>query len=290
MDITAKMVKELRERTGSGMMQCKKALIEAEGDIEKAIEAMRKAGEAQAIKKGSRIAAEGIVIAKTDGNRAAMIEINAETDFVARDESFKHFANNVADIILHNDTHDIDAINALSYGDGQTVEEARQSLIANIGENVKLRRAAMINNNNPKAAYVHGSKIGVLVELEGGDNTLAKDIAMHVAAMNPTNISPDDVDPALIEKEKDIFSAQAKDSGKPAEIIEKMIAGRVRKFLQEITLVGQPFVKDSSQTVGDLLKMNNATVIRADRFEVGEGIEKEETDFAKEVMDQVRGA
>lgn len=290
MDITAQMVKTLREKTGSGMMQCKKALVAANGNMDDAVDALRKAGEAQAVKKGNRIAAEGTVIALTDNNNAAMIEINTETDFVARDDNFKQFASSVAGIVLENSTDDLNKIADLIHHDDQTIEQARQSLINTIGENIQLRRAMTLSSDNPKAAYVHGSKIAVLVELDGGDEALAKDIAMHVAALNPTNITAEEVDPALIEKEKDIFTAQAKDSGKPAEIIEKMIQGRVRKFLQEITLVGQPFVKDPSQTVGQLLNAHNASVLRAVRFEVGEGIEKEDSDFVKEVQEQMRGA
>jgi len=271
-------------------MQCKKALVAANGNIEEAANAMRKSGQAQAVKKGTRVAAEGIVIVKTQDNNVALVEINSETDFVARDESFKTFADKVAEIILKNDTQDIEAISDLAYDNDQTIEEARQTLIGNIGENIKIRRAARVNTSNSKAAYTHGNKIGVFVELKGGDDTMAKDIAMHIAAMNPMYILPEEIDNSLVEKEKEIIVAQTQASGKPPEIIEKMVEGRIRKFKDEISLTGQPFVKDNKQTVGLLLNNKQASVVQFVRFEVGEGIEKETVDFAKEVMDQVKGA
>ncbi|HHQ69831.1 MAG TPA: elongation factor Ts [Halothiobacillaceae bacterium] len=290
MAITAALVKQLRDRTGSGMMECKKALVEADGDIDLAIENMRKSGLAKADKKAGRVAAEGqvAIAVSDDGKTAALVEVNSETDFVSKGDDFTNFAQSVADKILSEDPADIDAVRALDLG-GQTAEEARKALVAKLGENIQLRRFVRMSTSGVIGAYRHGERIGVLVDLAGGDQELARDLAMHVAASRPECVSEADVDPALVEKEREIYRAQAAESGKPPEIVEKMIEGRIRKFLGEITLVGQPFVKDPDQTVAKLLESKGAQVNRFARMEVGEGIEKEETDFAAEVMAQVKG-
>jgi len=291
MAITASLVKELRERTGSGMMECKKALVETDGDIEAAIEQMRKSGLAKADKKADRVAAEGqVAIALSDDRKsAAMVEINSETDFVAKGDDFAGFAQGVAEQILANDPADLDAVNELEV-DGEAAGDRRKALVAKLGENIQIRRFVRIATSGVVGAYRHGERIGVLVELEGGNEELARDLAMHVAASQPTCVDESQVDEATLEKEREIFRAQAAESGKPPEIVEKMIEGRLRKFLAEITLVGQPFVKDPDQTVGQLLKKEGAKVVRFERMEVGEGIEKEEADFAAEVMAQVKGS
>lgn len=291
MAITASLVKELRERTGAGMMECKKALTAAEGDIEKAIEDMRKSGQAKAAKKAGRVAAEGVVIVKAsaDGKQAIMLEINTETDFVARDDTFSAFANAVADVALATQAHDVAALSASEFSAGKTVETAREETVAKIGENIQLRRVYCLQTDGVIGAYAHGVRIGVLLDMQGGDLTLAKDVAMHIAAMRPEAVSPEQVPDSVIEKEKEIFSAQAAESGKPAEIIEKMITGRMKKFLAEVSLTGQAFVRDPNQTIADLLKAKSAEVKSFVRFEVGEGIEKEETDFAAEVKAAVEG-
>jgi len=294
MGITAAQVKELRERTGSGMMECKKMLVETGGDIDAAIEMMRKSGMAKADKKAGRVAAEGIIVfrASEDGKSGAIVEINSETDFVAKADGFINFADQVADTVVATKVADIDALLAgpMNGAEG-TVNETRMALIANIGENINVRRFANYNSDaGIVGGYLHGVRIGVIVELEGGDADLARDIAMHIAASKPLAISADDVSADVLQKEKDIFSAQAAESGKPAEIIEKMVEGRIRKYLAEITLEGQAFVKDPDTSVGKLLEKNNAKVVRFDRLEVGEGIEKVEEDFAAEVMAQVKGS
>jgi elongation factor Ts len=292
MAITASLVKELRERTGAGMMECKKALVETNGDIETAIDNMRKSGAAKAEKKAGRIAAEGVIITKSsdDGKIAAIVEVNSETDFVARDESFKEFANNVVDAALTNKTTDVADLNAVVLASGDTVETARTNLIAKIGENISVRRVQIVEaTDGALASYIHGGRIGVIIALKDGDVELAKDIAMHAAATNPQFVNPEDISEDVYNREKEIFTAQAQESGKPAEIIEKMIVGRMRKFAAEVSLVGQPFVKDPSMTVSELLKQANASVTSMVRFEVGEGIEKKEEDFASEVMAQVKG-
>ena len=273
MAVTAAMVKELRERTGAGMMECKKALVEAGGDMEAAVDAMRMAGLAKADKKASRVAAEGkIALASSaDGKSAVMVEVNSETDFVAKDAGFNAFANAVAENALAENAADIDALLATRIGE-ETVEEARQALIAKIGENIQVRRFVSTTTNGTLGAYVHGGKIGVLVEVDGGDAELAHDIALHVAAMNPEFISDADVPADVMAHEKEILVAQAQDSGKPAEIIEKMVQGRLRKHLAGITLLGQPFVKDGDLTVAKLLKQKGATVTAFHRLAVGEGI------------------
>ena len=289
MAITAALVKELRDRTGAGMMECKKALVETNGDIELAIENMRKSGQAKAAKKAGRIAAEGIILARSNNTNAVILEVNSETDFVSRDESFLAFANAVADAALANATTSVDALNAIDL-DGKTVEEARLALVSKIGENIQVRRVELIALNGANAAsYIHGGRIGVIVSVNGGDEALSNDIAMHVAASNPQVVNPEQVSEEVIAKEKEIFVAQAKESGKPDNIIEKMIGGRLKKFLGEISLTGQPFVKDPSTSVGDLLKSHGAEVNSFIRYEVGEGIEKKQEDFAAEVMAQVQG-
>jgi len=293
MAITAATVKELRECTGAGMMDCKKALQEADGNVEKAIENMRKSGMAKAAKKAGRIAAEGLVIIKqnVESAQVAIAEINSETDFVTKDDNFKGFCEQVATCILAEQPTDIDNLMESKVGDtGQTIEETRQQLVAKIGENTSVRRFSLIDAaQGILGSYLHGVRIGVVVELEGGDEALAKDIAMHIAASNPTCIAEEDVPQELLAKEKDILVAQAEESGKPPEIIEKMIGGRINKFLKEITLLGQPFVKEPDQTVARLLESAGATVKSFIRYEVGEGIEKRNDNFAEEVMAQAKG-
>ena len=289
--ISASLVKDLRERTGSGMMECKKALVETGGDIEAAIEYMRKNGMAKADKKAGRVAAEGQigVAVSDDGHIAAMVEVNSETDFVAKNPDFAGFVQAVADRVLADNPADMDALMALQI-DGQTIEEKRKALVAKLGENLQVRRFERYETTGAVGAYRHGERIGVLVELQGGEVALARDIAMHVAATRPVCVNESDVDADLVAKEREIFIAQAADSGKPAEIVEKMVEGRIRKFLAEVALVGQPFVKEPDLTVGKLLKNKGATCVRFARIEVGEGIEKDTTDFAAEVMAQVKGA
>jgi elongation factor Ts len=285
------MVKDLRERTGAGMMECKNALVEANGDMEAAIEHLRKTGLAQADKKASRTAAEGVIaLAVSDDNRrAVLVEINCETDFVAKDDNFISFAEAVASNALAQGGSDTEALMSTEI-DGNTVEEARQALVTKIGENVQVRRMVGRETDGVLGAYVQGGKIGVLVELEGGDEPLARDIAMHVAAMNPEFVSADDVPADVVAKEQEILAAQAQEEAKggtkPPEIIEKMVSGRLRKHLSSITLLGQPFVKDSDLTVEQLLSQAGATVAGFERLVVGEGIEKEESDFAAEVLQQ----
>jgi elongation factor Ts len=292
MAITAAQVKELRERTGAGMMECKKALVETDGNIETAIDNMRKSGAAKAEKKAGRVAAEGVVVTRVNdqANFAVIVEINSETDFVARDDSFKAFTDAVVDAALANKTNSVDALSAATVASGETVELARTNLIAKIGENITVRRVQTVESTDGALnTYIHGGRIGVVAALKGGDADLAKDIAMHAAATNPQFITPEEISEDVYNREKDIFTAQAIASGKPAEIAEKMVVGRMRKFAAEVCLVGQSFVKDPSTTVGDLLKSNSAEVIELVRLEVGEGIEKVEDDFAAEVMAQVKG-
>lgn len=291
MAITAALVKELRERTGAGMMECKKALVETDGDIDAAIELMRKQGMAKADKKAGRVAAEGVieVACSDDGKTVALVEVNSETDFVAKDENFLSFSKAVAAVALAEKPVDAAALSALSL-DGQTVDEARQALIAKIGENITVRRCQVIEcRGDVLGVYSHGVRIGVVVDLKGGDEDLARDLAMHIAASRPVCVSQDDVPAELVEKEKEIVTAQAAESGKPAEIIEKMVTGRINKFLNEISLLGQPFVKDPDQKIEKLLKSAGAEVVSFTRLEVGEGIEKKTESFADEVMAQVKG-
>ncbi len=292
--ISAGMVKELRERTASGMMECKKALVEANGDMELAIENMRKAGLAKADKKSGRIAAEGIIGVKVsdDGKSVAIVDINCETDFVAKADDFVNFVNSVSLALLNAENIETEEqLLAMPLEGGVTVDEMRRGLISKLGENITVRRFEKFKTpEGGTACYLHGSKIGVIVELAVADNELGKDIAMHVAASKPAYVSEDQVPADTIEKEKEIFMAQSAESGKPAEIIEKMIAGQIRKFLAEVTLLGQPFIKDDKTTVGKLVASKGNTVVRFIRFEVGEGIEKKEENFAEEVMAQVNGA
>lgn len=289
--ISAGLVMQLRERTGAGMMECKKFLIATNGDIEEAIMEMRKAGQAKADKKADRVAAEGvIVIARTaDESAAVMLEINSETDFVARDANFTGFADAVVNAALNTTTLDVNELSNQSVQDGSTIEQARQQLVAKIGENIKLRRVARLHcEGGVVGYYLHGSRIGVMVAVKNGTEALAKDIAMHIAASKPMVVSRDQVSAEAIENEREIFTAQAKESGKPQDIIDKMIEGRINKFVDEVSLLGQPFVKDPNTKVGQLLKEKNAEVISFIRFEVGEGIEKKEDNFVEEVMAQVR--
>lgn len=290
MAITAALVKELRERTGAGMMECKKFLTETDGDIEAAIETMRKAGMAKADKKAGRVAAEGLAKIKSsdDNKNAIIVEVNSETDFVTKGDDFIEFVDSIADCVLANKPADVETLLTLPLASGTAVEDRRKELIAKIGENMSVRRFEVIENADVIGTYQHGERIGVMVELEGGDATLGKDIAMHIAASKPVCVAEADVSKEALDKEREIFSAQAAESGKPENIIEKMVEGRIKKFLKEVTLLGQPFVKDPDQTVEQLLKANNASVKRFVRYEVGEGIEKKEENFADEVMAQIK--
>jgi elongation factor Ts len=294
MSITAAQVKELRERTGAGMMECKKALIESNGDIEAAIELMRKSGQAKAAKRAGRVASEGVIVVKAsaDGNAMALVEVNCETDFVAKDPGFTGFADAVAAYVLNGAAEDLDGLLAapLHPDEPATVNEAREALIVKLGENMNVRRFERLRVGTGRLySYLHGVRIGVVVELEGGDEALGKDLAMHIAASNPICVTAEDVPAEAIAKEREIFSAQAAESGKPQGIIEKMVEGRVRKFLGEVTLLGQPFVKDPDTPVEKLLKQHGARVLQFRRMEVGEGIEKKKENFAEEVAAQTRG-
>jgi elongation factor Ts len=287
--ITASLVKELRERTGSGMMECKKALVETDGDIDAAAELMRKSGAAKADKKAGRVAADGAIkaLVSDDGKTAVILEINSETDFVAKDENFQAFADEVLATVAQQKPVSVDALATMTMANGQGVEEARQSLIAKVGENIQVRRFEILESSASIASYLHGARIGVLVD-SSADTDLARDIAMHVAAVNPQFVDQDSVPTEFIESEKSILIAQAESSGKPAEIIEKIIQGRLEKLLAEVTLLGQPFVKDPDQKVGKLLSNAGASVTRFIRYEVGEGIEKKVEDFAAEVASQLK--
>ncbi len=293
MAITASQVKELRERTGAGMMECKKALVEADGDIDVAIEQMRKSGQAKAAKKAGRIAAEGLIsLSFNDGNtQAAMVEVNCETDFVAKDENFTSFAKAVAERVLAGGAENVDALMELSLHEGEdtTVNQAREALISKLGENMNVRRFASFQaSSGTLVSYLHGVRIGVVLELEGGSEELGRDLAMHIAATNPVCLSEDQMPQELLDKEREIVTAQAGESGKPEEIVAKMVDGRMRKYLAENTLLGQAFVKDPDTTVEKLLKSNGAKVLQFQRFEVGEGIEKKQENFAEEVMAQAK--
>ena len=293
MAITAAMVKTLRERTGAGMMDCKKALSETNGDMEAAVDLLRKKGMASADKKADRVAAEGIiaVAVSDDGKKAAIVEVNCETDFVAKGDDFQNFANAVAQVVLETGVVDPEQLAEQKLPSGQRVDEARRELIAKIGENVQIRRAELLQTEHGRiGVYRHGDRIGVVVVMEGGDDTVVRDVAMHIAASKPAAISADDVPAEVIAREREIFTAQAKESGKPDNIIEKMIEGRINKFLKEITLLGQPFVKNPDQTVEQLLKEMDAVVNQFARLEVGEGIEKKEENFAEEVAKQAAAA
>jgi elongation factor Ts len=291
MNITAEAVKQLRERTGAGMMECKRALIEANGDLDAAAELMRKQGLAKADKKATRVAAEGVIVIERagDGRKAAMAEVNCETDFVARQEDFRAFAQEVARRALAAHPKTLDDLLATATDGGETVDGRRRALIAKIGENIGVRRFAVLAAPTHLGAYVHGTRIGALVSVEGGNPSLAHDLAMHVAASNPRYISQSDVPSEIVEKEREILAEQARGEGKPPEIVAKMVEGRLRKSLNELTLMGQPFVKDPEVSIEKLLKGAGAKVLAFERFEVGAGIEKRQDDFVAEVMAQVKG-
>jgi elongation factor Ts len=287
MNITADTVKQLRERTGAGMMECKKALVETQGNLDAAAELMRKTGLAKADKKAARVAAEGAVAVERVGHSAALVEVNCETDFVARSDEFLSFARDIARTALEKAPTDLDGLLALAHG-ASSLEDQRRALIAKIGENISVRRFVRVTAPGTLGTYVHGGRIGALVALKGGDEALAKDLAMHVAAANPAYIDATGVPSAVLDKEREILAEQTKGEKKPPEIIAKMVEGRLRKYLAEITLVGQPFVKDPDTTVEKLLKKADATVVQFVRYEVGAGIEKKHDDFVGEVMAQVK--
>ena len=280
--VSAKMVKELRDRTGLGMMECKKALEESNGDVETAIDNLRKSGQAKAAKKAGNIAADGAIIIAQGDNKAFLLEVNCQTDFVAKDENFTAFAEAVANIALENNVTDVAAIAELPYGNGQTIEEARVSLVQKIGENIQVRRVEVLEGSN-LASYRHGLRIGVVVSFEGGNADTGKNLAMHIAAFNPVAVDDESVDADLLAREKDIIEAKARESGKPDNIVEKMIEGGLRKYLDEVTLLRQPYVMDNDKKVGEVLKAENVKVLGFKRLEVGEGIEKKQEDFAAEV-------
>jgi elongation factor Ts len=293
MSVTADSVRQLRERTGAGMMECKKALVACAGDLDAAAELMRKQGLAKADKRAARVAAEGVIVVErsTDGRAAAMVEINCETDFVAREHDFRNFAADLARVTLAGRLVDVQALLAAELAAGETVDARRRALVSKIGEHISVRRTVVLETSGVLGAYVHGTRIGALVALEGGTAALAHDLAMHVAASNPRYISIAQVPPEVVAKEREILTEQtAGKEGKSPEIIAKMIEGRLRKALNEMALLGQPFVKDPDQTVEKLLKGAGATVLRIERFEVGAGIEKKQTDFVAEVMAQVSAA
>lgn len=284
-EITASMVKELRELTGLGMMECKKALTEAGGDMKKAEDLLRIKSGAKASKAAGRIAAEGVIgsYISPDGKVGALVEVNCETDFVAKNDEFQAFARELAKLVAENDPADVEALSKLKLPSGQTVEEARQALIMKLGENLTIRRMARFATSGRLSVYLHGNRIGVMVDLDGGDETLGKDIAMHVAASKPIAISKEQVPAETIEREREIAKARALESGKPANIVDKIVEGSINKFLAEVTLLGQPFVKNPDQTVEQLLKAKGATVNAFTLFIVGEGIEKKAVDYAAEV-------
>ncbi len=292
MAITAALVKELRERTGSGMMDCKKALNETNGDMEEAIDLMRASGAAKAAKKSNRVAAEGLVKVNIspDNKTATILEINSETDFVTKGDAFINFVDTLGALALKTTPANIEEFLTQTLENGDTLEKSRENIVAKVGENVSIRRVQTVTvDTGVIGAYKHGERIAVLVVLEGGDEALAKDIAMHIAATHPECVTKDELDPELLEREKAIFVEQARESGKPDSIIEKMIVGRMNKFVNEVTLYGQSFVKDPDTTVGALAKANNAQVKSFIRYEVGEGIEKKEENFAEEVAAQMKG-
>ena len=295
MQITAAMVKALRERTGVGMMECKRFLAEADGDMERAIDLLRKSGQGRADKKAGRTAAEGVIAVETDGKGTyVLVEVNCETDFVARDEQFQAFSQAVARAVLQHAPADLEAISALDAGGG-SVEQARFELVGKIGENIRVRRFKRVAlRGDVSAVYMHGSRIGVLVDMSGGDEALARDVAMHVAASRPLCLTEEDVPADVLDKEKSVLRTQAEEQAekgnKPAEIVEKMVQGRLRKFLSEVTLLGQPFVKDPDQSVAKILNPRKAQVNAFCRFEVGEGIERKQENFAAEVEAQVKAA
>jgi elongation factor Ts len=287
MDIKPALVKELRERTGAGMMECKKALVETSGDIDLAAEYLRKAGAAKADKKSSRVAAEGRVAIRSDerAGRHVVLEVNSETDFVAKDDNFRAFVEKVAEAVLSQRPANVEAL-LRSTVDGRTVEELRLELVTKVGENISVRRFDVVEGNAMVGTYVHGTRIGVLVEVEGGDAALARDLAMQIASLAPRYVSGDDVPKEIVDKEREIIVAQTAEEKKPPEILAKMVEGKVRKFVDEITLTGQVFVKDDKKRVRDVLAANKAKVKSFRRYEVGEGIEKKTADFRAEVMAQ----
>ena len=293
MAITAALVKELRERTGAGMMDCKKALVETNADLEAAIDLMRASGAAKAAKKAGRVASEGLVnVTTSDDNRDAVIlEVNSETDFVTKGSAFIYFVNELGALALKNKPASVEEFLTQTLDSGETVDQAREGIIAKIGENISVRRVQSINSGKGVlGAYKHGDRIAVLTVLTGSDEDLAKDIAMHIAASKPECVSEDELSADLLEREKAIFIEQAKESGKPDDIIEKMIVGRMKKFVNEVTLYGQSFVKDPDMTVGALVKSKSSEVESFVRYEVGEGIEKKEDNFVEEVMAQAQGS
>ena len=287
MNITADSVRQLRERTGAGMMECKKALVDAGGDPDAAADLMRKSGLAKADKKATRIAAEGTVTIERAGLDAVLVEVNCETDFVSRSEEFQEFSRDVARAALAHKPVSLEALMALK-ASGGSLEERRRALIAKIGENITVRRYALVSAPAVLGTYVHGGRIGALVALRGGEEELARDLAMHVAATNPAYVDAGEVPASVLDKERSILAEQTRGETKPAEIIAKMVEGRLRKYLAEITLLGQPFVKDPDTTVEKLLKKSGATVVQFARYEVGAGIEKKHDDFVGEVMAQVK--
>ncbi len=291
-DITAGMVKELRDLTGLGMMECKKALTETAGDMKAAEDLLRIKSGAKASKAAGRIAAEGMIGAyiAADGRSGALVEVNCETDFVARNEDFINFARNLAQLVTTQNLTDTDALAAATLANGENVEEFRKALVMKLGENISVRRCVRYATQGRLASYLHGSRIGVLIDYTGGDETLGKDLAMHIAASKPLCVSREQVAPELLARERLIYTAQAAESGKPADIVAKMVDGRVAKYLAEVTLLGQPFVKDPEQTVEKLLAARSAKVNGFTMFVVGEGMEKKSCDFAAEVMAQVNQA
>ncbi len=288
MSISASMVKELRERTGAGMMECKKALVESDGNMEEAVELLRKSGQAKADKKASRVAADGRIVVAVDGKKAAIAEINSETDFVAKDENFVGFAEAVADAALNSSVEDVDSLSSITLSDGRMIETARTELVTKVGENISVRRFERVEAADHLGNYTHGARIGALVSMSGGNAELARDVAMHIAATNPVCVDEGGVPVDTLERERRIIAEQAAESGKPPEIVAKMVSGRIAKFLKENTLLGQPFVKDPDVSVGKLLESADATVNAFVRYEVGEGIEKKQENFAEEVMSQIK--
>ena len=289
MSISASMVKELRERTGAGMMECKKALVDSDGNLDSAIELLRTTGQAKAEKKAKRIAAEGRIIIKSDTEHTVILEINSETDFVANDSNFINYAESVAVAILENEIVDLESLSKIDLTTGTNIENARTQLISKIGENISIRRFDKIKQCDNMGVYTHGARIGAVVAITGGDEETSKDVAMHVAASNPICIDNKGVPEEMVSREERIFREQAASSGKPPEIIDKMIQGRMKKFFKEVTLLGQPFIKNPDMTVNELLKESKAEIISFKRYEVGEGIEKKEENFADEVMAQIKG-
>ena len=289
MSISASMVKELRERTGAGMMECKKALVDSDGNLDSAIELLRTKGQAKAEKKAKRIAAEGRITIKSDAEHTVILEINSETDFVANDSNFINYSESVAIAILENEIVDLESLSKIDLTTGTNIENARTQLISKIGENISIRRFDKIKQCDNMGVYTHGARIGAVVAITGGDEETSKDVAMHVAASNPICIDNKGVPEEMVSREERIFRDQAASSGKPPEIIDKMIQGRMKKFFKEVTLLGQPFIKNPDMTVNELLKESKAEIISFKRYEVGEGIEKKEENFADEVMAQIKG-